>query len=72
MEKLSYREKKKNYRITIILTDDIIVEQYETQEGAIKTVTNIRDLCPNMFVGGAVEEKQKKWKVIWTTGQKKS
>ena len=61
---------KRNYRMTIILNDEIMVERYETQEGAMKTVTSMRDLFPNMFVGGAVEEKQKKWKVIWTAGQK--
>ena len=60
-------ERKKKYRITIILTDEIIVENFETQEIAKKTVTGMRELFPNMFVGGAIEEKDKEWKVIWTT-----
>ena len=58
--------------MTLILSDEIIVEKFETHEGAMKTVTSIRDLFPNTFVGGAVEKKQKKWKVIWTAGLKKS
>ena len=65
-------ELKRNYRITIIFSDKVISEKFETQEGAIKTVTSMRDLFPNTFVGGAVEKKRKKWKVIWTTGLKKS
>lgn len=56
--------------MTIIFKDEVMVEKFETQEGAIKTVTSMRDLFPNMFIGGAVEKKQKKWKVIWTAGLK--
>lgn len=63
---------KRDYRMTIILADEIMVERFETQEGAIKTVTGMRDLFPDMFVGGAVERKRKKWKVIWTAGLKKN
>ena len=32
----------------------------------------MRDLFPDIFVGGAVEEKRKKWEVIWTAGSKKN
>ena len=59
-------EIKRNYRITIIFKDEIIVEKFETQIIAMKTVINMRDLFPNIFVGGAVEERRKKWEVIWT------
>lgn len=48
-----------------------MVEKFETQEGAIKTVNSMKDLFPDNFVGGAVEKKQKKWKVIWTANPKK-
>lgn len=58
--------------MTIIFSNEIIVERFETQEGAMKTVTGMRDLFPNIFVGGAVEIKRKTWKVIWTAGIKKS
>lgn len=58
--------------MTVIFNDEIMVERFETQEGAMKTVIGMRDLFPNMFVGGAVEKKRKKWKVIWTAGLKKS
>ena len=66
MEERSNMKIKRNYRITIILKDEIIIEKFETQRVAMNTVANMRDLFPNTFVGGAVEEKQKKWKVIWT------
>lgn len=71
-QQITVMEKKRNYRITIILSDEIIVERFETEEGARKTVNDMRELFPKMFVGGAVEEKQKKWKVIWTASVKKS
>lgn len=60
-------KKRRNYRITIILKDEIIDETFETQNVAINTVKDMRDLFPDIFVGGAVEEKRKKWKIIWTT-----
>lgn len=65
-------EIKRNYRITVIFKDEIVVERFETQEGAMKTVTAMRDLFPDIFVGGAVEKKRKKWKVIWTADSKKN
>ena len=61
---------KRNYRMTIIFTNGIMVEKFETQEGAMKTVTSMRDLFTATFVGGAVEKKRKRWKVIWTAGLK--
>lgn len=63
---------KRNYRMTIIFNDEIMVAKFETQEGAMKTVTSMRDLFPDKFVGGAVEKKRKKWEIIWTAGLKKS
>ena len=54
--------------MTIIFSDEIMIQKFETQEGAMKTVTSMRELFPDTFVGGAVEKKQKKWKVIWTAG----
>ena len=63
---------KRNYRITMIFTDEIVVERFETEDIAIKTVTNVKELLPNIFVGGAIEKKGKKWEVIWTTGAKKN
>ena len=66
MEKSTKIKKRRNYRITIILKDEIIVEKFETQGVAMNTVTDMRDLFPYIFIGGAVEEKRKEWKVIWT------
>lgn len=70
MGKCSKTKKKRNYRITIILKDEIIVENFKTEWAAMNTVSNMRDLFPEVFVGGAVEEKRKKWKIIWTVSSK--
>lgn len=70
MEENSNIEKRRNYRITIIFTDEIIVEKFETQAGAMNTVIKMRDLFSDKFVGGALEERRKEWKVIWTCPKK--
>lgn len=57
---------KRNYKITIILKDEIIVERFETEFVAKKTIEEMKKLLPKAFVGGALEEKTKKWNVIWT------
>ena len=59
---------KKNYRITIIFKDEITVEKFETQFIAIETIKKMKTLFPNIFIGGALEEKSKGWHVIWTLG----
>ena len=62
--------KKKNYRITIIFKDEIVVERFETESIAIETIKKMKILFPNIFIGGALEEKYKGWKVVWTLGNK--
>lgn len=59
-------DKRKNYRITIIFKDQIITEKFYREDIAKNTVASMKDLFPGLFVGGAVEEKDKTWKVIWT------
>ena len=59
---------KRKYRITIIFRDEIIVERFETEFIAKKTVNNMKILFPNIFIGGAIEEKDKSWRVIRTLG----
>ncbi len=59
---------KKNYRITIIFKDEITVERFETQFIAMETIKKMKLLFPRMFIGGALEEKGKSWRVIWTLG----
>ena len=66
MKAIADREKKKNYRITIIFKDQIIVERFYREEIAKKTVADMKVLCPELFVSGAVEEKRGIWKVIRT------
>lgn len=72
MEENSKIKVRRNYRITIIYKDEVIRERFETEDGAKKTVTSMRDLFPEIFVSGCVEKKRKRWKVIWTTGTKES
>ena len=59
---------KRNYKITIILKDEIIVERFETEYGAKKTIREMKELFPKLFIGGALEEKHKSWNVIWGLG----
>ena len=61
-------EMKRKYRITIIFKDQIMIEKFYREDIAKKTVTNMKELFPGLFVGGSVEEKHKTWKVIWTLG----
>lgn len=72
MEENSKIKVRRNYRVTIIYKDEVIREKFETQEGAKKTVTSMRDLFPDTFISGCVEKKQKRWKVIWIADTKKS
>lgn len=59
---------KENYKVTIILNDEIVVVKFYKLNTAIETVKGMKKLFPKIFVGGAIEEKKKKWKVIWTLG----
>lgn len=68
MEEKANVKKKKNYRVTIILKDEIINVKFYRQGLAMETVASMRKLFPDIFVGGAIEEKRKKWEVIWTLG----
>lgn len=68
MEEKSSIGKKENYKVTIILKDEIVVVYFFKLNTAIETVKGLRKLCPNIFIGGAIEEKKKEWKVIWTLG----
>lgn len=61
-------EKKKNYRITLIFKDEITVEKFETEFIAMETIKKMKILFPNIFIGGALEKKDKSWRVMWTLG----
>lgn len=62
--------RKKNYRITIIFKDEITIETFETEFVAMETIKKMKILFPNIFIGGALEEKRKSWTVIWALGNK--
>nr|DAL46536.1 MAG TPA_asm: hypothetical protein [Microviridae sp.] len=68
MEKENKPIGKENYRITIILKDGIIVEKFYQMAVAKDTITKMKELFPNLFIGGALEEKSKGWNVIWVLG----
>lgn len=69
MKKETKASIKRNYKITIIVKDEIIVEKFETEYVAKKTIREFKELFPNQFIGGALEEKQKSWEVIWVLGK---
>lgn len=58
---------EKNFRITIIFKDQVVVEKFFREDTAINTVKSMKELFPGLFIGGAVEEKKGKWEVIWTS-----
>lgn len=69
MKRKSNVKKKKNFRITIIYKDQVIVERFFRKDIAIETVSSSKELFPKLFVSGAVEEKKWKWKVVWTSDE---
>lgn len=61
-------ETKRNYRITIIFKDTITVEKFYEERIAKDTISNMKKLFPRLFIGAALEKKNKSWNVIWTLG----
>lgn len=68
MKKENETLKQKNYRITVITKSDIIVKEFYNDNEAMDTITKMKELFPNSFIGGALEKKDKRWNVIWTLG----
>ena len=68
MRKETNNSEKRNYRITIIVKDEIIVERFQNEYIAKDTIRKMKELFPNTFIGGALEEKRKSWDVIWVLG----
>ena len=66
MEEKSTNRKRLNYRITVILQDEVITGKLSNQEVAVNKIIRLRDLYPEIFIGGALEKRGKKWEVIWT------
>lgn len=66
MEEISKTRKRFNYRITVILQDEVITDKLSDQEAAVNTIIGLRDLYPEAFIGGALEKRGKEWEVIWT------
>lgn len=58
-------DKKRNYRITIMFKNQIMIEKFYREDIAKTTVANMKKLFPDSFVSGALEEKHKTWEVIW-------
>ena len=68
MEKETKSSEKRNYRITIIVKDEIIVEKFSNERIAKETIIGVKAVAPALFIGGALEEKKKEWNVIWVLG----
>nr|DAX09185.1 MAG TPA: hypothetical protein [Microviridae sp.] len=59
---------KRNYRVTIIFRDAITVERFETEFVAMNTIKQMKVLFPTIFIGAALEVKEKSWRVMWALG----
>lgn len=57
---------RKNYRVTIIFKDEVIIERFYREDIALKTIESMRELTPSLFIAGAVEVKGKNWEIIRT------
>lgn len=66
MKEMVRTRKKLNYRITVILKDEVIIEKFHTGAIAMDTIIELRKLNPDIFIGGALESKGEKWEVVWT------
>lgn len=67
MEKKS-TTRKRYYRITVIMKDEIITDKFYRKDVAIDTIIGLKKLYPEAFVGGALEERRNKWELIWALG----
>lgn len=59
---------KLNYRVTIIMKDEVVKTKFSHKLVAMDSITTMKKLYPDLFIGGALEEKGKKWELIWTLG----
>ena len=54
-----------NYRITVIFKDEVIRAKFNTKELAKSTIEKFKELYPELYLTGALEEKRKRWEVVW-------
>lgn len=64
-EMLKFKEKR-NYRVTIIFKNEIIIERFYREDVALKTIESMRELTPSLFIAGAVEVRRKNWEIVKT------
>ena len=65
MEKQIKNLMEKNYRITVIFKDEVIRTDFGTKEVAKTAIEKLKELNPKVYLSGALEEKRKRWEVIW-------
>ncbi len=70
MEKKSKFKEKRNYRVTIIFNDEVIIDRFYREDIALKTIESMKELTPSLFIAGAVEVKRKNWELIKTVSAK--
>lgn len=66
MEKTLKTVMKQNYRITVIFKDEVVITKFNKMKLAIDAIIKMKELFPDLFLSAALEEKRKKWEVIWT------
>ena len=54
-----------NYRITVVFKDEVIRVKFNTKELAKSTIEKFKELYPELYLSGAIEEKRKRWEVTW-------
>lgn len=65
MEKQIKNPTEKNYRITVILKDEVRRSTFNTKETAKFKMEQLKGLYPKAYLIGALEEKREKWEVTW-------
>ena len=63
---------KKNYRITVIFKNEVIRAELVSKTVAKSSIRQLKELYPNEFISGALEEKRQSWEVIWVLGNDKT
>lgn len=65
MERQIKNPREKNYRITVILKNEVRKTNFNTKEKARFKMEQLKKLYPKAYLIGALEEKREKWEVTW-------
>ena len=59
---------KLDYRITVVFKNKVIRVKFATKAVAKSTIQKLKELFPNEFISGTLEEHKQSWEVIWVLG----